>query len=195
MAEAAANALLKTLEEPGRATIILIAPSPDSLLPTLVSRCQRIPFSRLAEAELKQVLAQTDHSEIIEQETILAIAQGSPGEAIATAEYLNNIPSHLLQKLDSLIRESNSSLDTIEFAFNLAKEISNTLEFSGQIWLVNYLQQCYWKQYLHSGFPVDIKANLKQLETTRQMLLNYVQPRLVWEVTFLQILKSATIPI
>lgn len=195
MAEAAANALLKTLEEPGRATIILIAPSPDSLLPTLVSRCQRIPFSRLAEAELKQVLAQTDHSEIIEQETILAIAQGSPGEAIATAEYLNNIPSHLLQKLDSLIRENNSSLDTIEFAFNLAKEISNTLEFSGQIWLVNYLQQCYWKQYLSNGFPLSIKANLKQLETTRQMLLNYVQPRLVWEVTFLQLLKSTTFSI
>jgi len=42
MAEAAANALLKTLEEPGQAT--LIAPAAESLLPTLVSRCQRIPF-------------------------------------------------------------------------------------------------------------------------------------------------------
>ncbi|NEO25983.1 MAG: DNA polymerase III subunit delta', partial [Kamptonema sp. SIO4C4] len=51
MAEAAANALLKTLEEPGRATLILISPSADALLPTLVSRCQRIPFYRLAEAE------------------------------------------------------------------------------------------------------------------------------------------------
>jgi len=45
MAEAAANALLKTLEEPGQATLILIAPAAESLLPTLVSRRQRIPLS------------------------------------------------------------------------------------------------------------------------------------------------------
>lgn len=192
MAEAAANALLKTLEEPGRATIILIAPSPDALLPTLVSRCQRIPFSRLAQAELKQVLAQTDHHEIIDQETILAIAQGSPGEAIATVEYLEQIPSHLLQQLETLVNHSNSSLKTIELAFNLAQEISNTLAFSTQIWLVNYLQQCYWKQYLHGDFSLNIKTALKQLETSRQLLLKYIQPRLVWEVTFLTILKSAS---
>ncbi|HZG40283.1 MAG TPA: DNA polymerase III subunit delta', partial [Nodosilinea sp.] len=47
MAEGAANGLLKTLEEPGQATIVLIAPGPQSLLPTLVSRCQTIPFQRL----------------------------------------------------------------------------------------------------------------------------------------------------
>ncbi|MDP5017137.1 MAG: DNA polymerase III subunit delta', partial [Dolichospermum sp.] len=38
MAESAANGLLKTLEEPGKETLILIAPSPESVLPTLVSR-------------------------------------------------------------------------------------------------------------------------------------------------------------
>ncbi len=39
------NALLKTLEEPGAGTILLlIAPSTGSLLPTIVSRCQRILF-------------------------------------------------------------------------------------------------------------------------------------------------------
>ncbi|PSB42110.1 DNA polymerase III subunit delta', partial [Chamaesiphon polymorphus CCALA 037] len=43
MPEAAANALLKTLEEPGKATIIAIASSVESLLPTIVSRCQQVP--------------------------------------------------------------------------------------------------------------------------------------------------------
>ncbi len=56
MPEAAANALLKTLEEPGPATIILLAPNVEMLLPTLVSRCQRIPFYRLALAAMTQVL-------------------------------------------------------------------------------------------------------------------------------------------
>lgn len=41
----AANALLKTLEEPtGVALLILIAQSSGVLLPTIVSRCHRIPF-------------------------------------------------------------------------------------------------------------------------------------------------------
>jgi len=43
--EAAANALLKTLEEPpAGAVLILVARSTGSLLPTIVSRCHRIPF-------------------------------------------------------------------------------------------------------------------------------------------------------
>lgn len=43
---AAANALLKTVEEPSPDTrFVLIAPSPDAVLPTLVSRCQVVPFS------------------------------------------------------------------------------------------------------------------------------------------------------
>ena len=62
MAESAANALLKTLEEPGKATLILIAPSPESVLPTLVSRCQKIPFYRLDNAAMKQVLTQTGNT-------------------------------------------------------------------------------------------------------------------------------------
>ncbi|QSX39366.1 DNA polymerase III subunit delta' [Shewanella cyperi] len=41
---AAANALLKTLEEPGRDTLLLLQSNqPARLLPTLVSRCQRLP--------------------------------------------------------------------------------------------------------------------------------------------------------
>lgn len=54
MNEAAANALLKTLEEPGRATLILIAPSPSALLNTIVSRCQKIPFYPLNRSDLER---------------------------------------------------------------------------------------------------------------------------------------------
>lgn len=45
MTEAAANALLKTLEEPaGRSHLILISDRPSRLLPTILSRCQKIPL-------------------------------------------------------------------------------------------------------------------------------------------------------
>ncbi len=46
--EAAANKLLKTLEEPPpRAVIILVTSGADQLLPTIRSRCQRVDFAYL----------------------------------------------------------------------------------------------------------------------------------------------------
>ena len=42
MAESAANALLKTLEEPGHGLMILLSTSPERLLSTIRSRCQLI---------------------------------------------------------------------------------------------------------------------------------------------------------
>ncbi|HEX7835841.1 MAG TPA: hypothetical protein VF469_00180, partial [Kofleriaceae bacterium] len=46
MAPPAANALLKTLEEPpGRTLFVLCTTAPDQLLPTIRSRCQRVRFA------------------------------------------------------------------------------------------------------------------------------------------------------
>ncbi len=83
MAEGAANGLLKTLEEPEQATIILLAPGPQSLLPTLVSRCQVIPFARLGPDDMTEVLSQTEQSDVLKHPQILAMAQGSPGQGRA----------------------------------------------------------------------------------------------------------------
>jgi len=173
MAEAAANALLKTLEEPGNATLILIAPSPDALLSTLVSRCQRIPFYRLAQKDMAQVLQQTGYEQILQDPSILAIAQGSPGEAIAAFEQLQAIPPELLTRLNKLPNSSRKALE-------LAKEIDKTLDPQAQLWLVNYLQHRYWQHYPHTQI-------IQQLEQARTYLLGYAQPRLVWEVTLLEL--------
>ncbi len=53
----AANALLKTLEEPPPDTlIVLTAPSPEAVLPTVVSRCQRLKFPPVAGADVAAAL-------------------------------------------------------------------------------------------------------------------------------------------
>ena len=55
----AANALLKTLEEPpSYVLLMLLAPDTDSLLPTIVSRCQVVPFQPLAPATVEQSLVE-----------------------------------------------------------------------------------------------------------------------------------------
>jgi DNA polymerase III subunit delta' len=175
MPEASANALLKTLEEPGRATLILLAPSSDALLPTLVSRCQRIPFYPLAVEEMKQVLERVGYGEIAARPEILAIAQGSPGEAIFSWQQLQAIPPDLLQKL---MQFPANPLHALE----LAKEIDRTLDTETQLWSLDYLQYIYWQQFLAGQIA---KAPLQLLEQARQSLLCYAQPRLVWEVTLL----------
>ena len=171
MAEEPANALLKTLEEPGNATLILIAPDTDSLLTTLVSRCQKIQFYPLSEANLRTVLERNGYQAILDYPEIIAIAQGSPGKAIAAWEILQTIPAELLKQLKGAI---GTPLDAIK----LAKNIITELESSTQLWLVDYLQYYYWQQNHQVGL-------MQQWEKTRQHLLSYVQPRLVWETTLL----------
>jgi DNA polymerase III subunit delta' len=177
MAEAAANALLKTLEEPGKATLILIAPSLDSVLPTLISRCQRIPFQRLDKSTMTEVLNRNNHGEILEHPEVLTLAAGSPGDAIAFYQQLQSIPPELLKNLTKIPKNYRQALE-------IAKQIDKELDTEAQLWLVNYLQQYYWHK-LHKS------EILNQLETTRKYLLCYAQPRLVWECTLLQI-QSAT---
>ena len=172
MPEAAANALLKTLEEPGRATLILIAPSVESLLPTLVSRSQRIPFYRLSQANVVQVLTQTGHSDIVAQPQILDLAQGSPGDAVEQWTKLQEIPAELLTQV---IRKPV----TIPDALRLAKQIAKTLDTESQIWLIDYLQQIWWKNATASPLL------LQQLEQAKAYLKAFVQPQLVWEVTLM----------
>jgi DNA polymerase III subunit delta' len=99
MTEAPANALLKTLEEPGNATIILIAPDTDSLLTTLVSRCQKIQFDPLSFHDLSAILQEHNYEEILNHPEVMAIAQGSPGKAIAAWEQLQLISPELLQQM------------------------------------------------------------------------------------------------
>lgn len=176
MAEAAANGLLKTLEEPGKATLILIAPSTESLLPTLVSRCQRIPFYRLAQTQMETVLRQTGNQEILKETSVLAIAQGSPGEAISFFQQLQTIPTELLKKLTNPPKTARKALE-------LAKEIDKTLDSETQLWLIDYLQHSYWQSCASPSI-------IQQLEQARKYLLGYAQPRLIWEVTLLEMSQS-----
>jgi DNA polymerase-3 subunit delta' len=139
MTEAAANALLKTLEEPGKGTLILIAPSPSSLLPTLVSRCQHIPFQRLSEENLAQVLRSNGHARVLNYPAILGLAQGSPGEAIAALEFLDSLPQDLPQSFSKFPLKLSQALE-------LAKIIPQTLDTETQLWYVSYLQYEDWQR-------------------------------------------------
>ncbi len=186
MAEAAANGLLKTLEEPGQTTLILLAPGAETLLPTLVSRCARIPFRRLSHAQMQAVLTQAGHPEVADDRTLLDIAQGSPGAAIAHGQQRQAMPADLLDRLD---RPPTSLYD----ALDLARAIDRERDADQQLWLIDYLQQRYWHQWAETGAPLVPHTApwgdrlCRRLDRARAQLNNYVQPRLVWETTLLDL--------
>ena len=78
-----ANVFLKILEEPpGSATLILPAPSPYALLPTIVSRCLQFHFAPLPQAAVEKILKEKTDRKPAEIKLAAQLAEGSPGLAM-----------------------------------------------------------------------------------------------------------------
>ena len=83
-----ANALLKVLEEPpARAVLMLISATPGRLLPTIRSRCRHLPMPPLTEPDLDRALSlYLPDLPQTERATLVSLAEGAPGRALALAE-------------------------------------------------------------------------------------------------------------
>src|SRR3977135_2466717 len=78
-----ANVFLKILEEPpGSATLILTAPSPYALLPTIVSRCLQFHFAPLPQPAVEKILQDKTDRKPSEIKLAAQLAEGSPGLAM-----------------------------------------------------------------------------------------------------------------
>lgn len=90
LSRAAANALLKTLEEPPEKLVFILATTePEKLPPTILSRCQHFRFRRLSEAEILSKLEQLCQQAQVEAEgdALRLIARAADG-AMRDAESL-----------------------------------------------------------------------------------------------------------
>ncbi len=88
MTPSAANALLKSLEEPpAKALILLVSHAPGRLMPTIRSRCCRLALRPLA-ADAVAALIARHLPELAEEDraALAALADGSIGRALALAE-------------------------------------------------------------------------------------------------------------
>ncbi len=85
MVPQAQNALLKTLEEPPSASIfILVSSLPDSLLPTVRSRCPRLRVGPLAAGEIADILVRDHDYAEADARAAAADADGSVGQALSS---------------------------------------------------------------------------------------------------------------
>ncbi len=82
------NALLKTLEEPPPGVVILLTSAElDTVLPTMISRCQLIPMQPLSPEEIAQALESHWHVAPEEARRLSTLANGRIGWAIAAHEH------------------------------------------------------------------------------------------------------------
>jgi len=194
MAEGAANALLKTLEEPGDGLLILLTAAPEQLLSTIRSRCQQIPFARLAPALMLEVLAgcgapgagPVDGGDPVE---LVELAAGSPGALLAHRQQWQTLPEGMADRLRALAQGPPEPLVALE----LARDLCEALDGEQQLWLLDWWQLVLWRQ---TPAPTQVPLGrslekLRRLEKLRSQLKAYVQPRLAWEVALLEMARSS----
>ena len=84
MHPAAANAVLKLLEEPPPATVfLLVSYAPEQLLPTIISRVQPVVVRPLSENELTDWLHTTHQVPEVKARQLAQLSEGNPGAALA----------------------------------------------------------------------------------------------------------------
>ena len=125
----AANAFLKTLEEPpADVVLILLGRTRESVLPTIVSRCQVVPFRTIPAAEAAGIVAQNSGAAPDQARQALAACDGSLTRAV---EFLRaserlDFRTRILEVLACLRRADD--WDVVGFAGELTVQVKAPLD-------------------------------------------------------------------
>lgn len=201
----AANALLKTLEEPSAKTIIiLIASSHKLLIPTLVSRSELVKFSLVPARHMREGFKGGEKKNEENFEILMKMARGRPGlffRFLTEKTYLDNY-SKTLKGLRDLLR--GSYFERLKYAEVLTKnsgEIPQILE----VWLtwfrdlllvaedcgelvVNYKERDILKEDSKRYSPINLKRIIDLMLETKFLITNTnINPRLAFEALVLEI--------
>lgn len=160
-----ANALLKTLEEPPEnVTFILLGTSADTILPTIVSRCQCVPFRLISPEAASQAVMRATGLPPERCRMAVAVA-GSPGRA---TEFLKSVSRQearraMLHALDALAHADEADV------LNEAKAV--TLAVKAPLAEVKSTQEAILKrdeEFLSRGALKQIEDRNKRELTARE---------------------------
>jgi DNA polymerase-3 subunit delta' len=199
MNQAAANAFLKTLEEPpGSAVLILLSDSPTALLPTIRSRCQRLRFNPLpleivaglltargVPAEQAQSAASLAGGSMekaleIQQEGFLARRKEIVEQVIGLSPREFGILTATAERLG---HEREQAQEVVEVLTLFFRDVMLCRHGSGP--LVNSDLQEFVERTASSLSTRGIMARLEAVTRAGQSLLRNVNPRLTLEALFM----------
>lgn len=172
MNDEAANALLKTLEEPPESTLfVLINTDEGALLPTILSRCQRIDLLPLSIRAARQALGEQFGASPERADLLARLSHGAIGWAILAASD-ESIMEERSRNLESFISLADSGItERFEFANGLATLFGKNralVRSRLELWLT------WWRDLLlvkNSG--IEFITNLHKKETLEQQAGRY----------------------
>ena len=208
MNDESANCVLKTLEEPPpKVLFILLTVNDGRLLPTIVSRCQRVGLYPLAVPLIERAL--TEHWQVEPQKAriLSRLCRGGIGWAVSAAQNENLLQEHS-QRLGELISLADESLEQrFAFAGRLAAQFGKSrdgVEEMLALWLewwrdillvkegcaqlaVNIDQEETLRSHAKGYSVTDIRGFIEAIRAASDQLEQNANPRLVFEVLMLSI--------
>ncbi len=201
---AAGNALLKTLEEPpGDALMILVTDHIGGMLPTIISRCQRLHFSALSQAAIEEFLRRNGSSE--EESRIAAsLAGGSLSKAMeksgegaltertsfletAFSLTLGDI-APLFAAAEALAADKEKALEMLELLLIFLRDMLLLKGGNGEI--VNHDLLPLVERQAARISPERTMERIRQVVQTRQAIQRNVNARLALEVLFMRLAEQ-----
>jgi len=152
----AQSCFLKTLEEPkGKTLLILTTEYPEMLLPTILSRVQKIKFYPVKKQEIENYLKEKKVSES-EIREILEISEGKPGVARDLAERPLKLKERAA-RIKELVRITNSDLATkFQYVRTIAENHDDLKEIL-HIWL-SYLRKLFLLHFRSYELRRDLRS-------------------------------------
>jgi len=205
--DAAANALLKTLEEPPpQHLLVLTARGEADLLPTIVSRCHKLAFAPLPSALIIQELERRRSLPHSQAALVAALSGGSLGRA------LDLDPAELVRQRDQVLADlaqlsRGSTGVVLEWAQRLTKNRADLENFllMAQLWyrdlLLSYFQAPAGllahqdllpalEQKPAEGHPAAWFANFTALGTAQRHLQANLNPELTLDILGLRLQRQ-----
>jgi len=205
MNDAAANALLKSLEEPPETShIILITSRPDVLLPTIRSRCQVVHFAPVERKLIEEYLIEDRAFSHDEARLAAGVAHGSIGRAVGidVANYRNMRDRAVRVLRAAAVESDTAALMRISEEINDAKNKDNfeaeldTLEaVVRDVWrlacgidpakLLDPEMAAEYQKIAEFAEPAQLAANLGEIEMLRRTLAVNINRKFATDAMFL----------
>ena len=202
MNTAAANALLKTLEEPpANSRLLLLTANEDALLPTIRSRCSALYLKPVPKAELQERLARDYAADTEMAERVARLSRGCFGQAVDALRDSQALEQRRAD-LERLKEVCEGGLDVrFDYAAEIASQFGRDREAARELL---YLWLRWWRdlllikeggeEYLHNAdmgdtlrlhatqlTTGDVVAFIKRLNRTLEALDANANPRLTLE--------------
>ncbi len=207
MTNEASNAFLKQLEEPHDGiTIIMVTSRYELILPTILSRCQKLHCPSISDEELAQALIQIHQVSEVDARMITNFAQGSYTRALQFMdERFTGLRREIVEVLRCTLKKREYRVELLEKTEQLAKDNDkNSLEIILQmfiIWLrdarsveltnsdsfiINIDQFDTINRFVKNFGKKDIPSAINSIEKAILRLRRNVQPKIVLLALFIE---------